>query len=161
MIFFGMVAENIKVWRCFGMCFTMRSICTPKPMSSIRSDSSRTRNSHLSSSRFPRSIWSLIRPGVPTTRRGRRWSWVYCLLIDSPPIRNAVLMGDFGPSNWIRMFITCLPSSRVGVMTRAVLRSELSNASTRGIENAAVLPVPVWAEPKTSRPSKAIGIACA
>ena len=157
----GIVAEKSNVWRFSGIYLTMRSIWTLKPISSIRSISSNTRNSAWSRSRFPRSRWSLIRPGVPTTRRGRWRNCWHCLCMPSPPIRNAVFILLFGPSIWCMTSITCLPSSLVGVMTSAVPRSEFKSCSSNGIENAAVFPVPVCAEPRTSLPCSAIGIACA
>jgi superfamily II DNA/RNA helicase len=61
-------------------------------------------------------------------------------------------------------------SSRVGASTRARTGwragdtlgfSCLSMRCSNGIENAAVLPVPVWAAPMTSRPCRTMGIALA
>ena len=58
-------------------------------------------------------------------------------------------------------WVTWMQSSRVGVSTSAwTSRSFGSTYSTIGRPKAAVLPVPVWAWPITSRPSRSGGIAC-
>ena len=49
----------------------------------------------------------------------------------------------------------------MGVMINAVSFFVLSKKFTRGMPNAAVLPVPVCAVPKISFPLRATGIACA
>ena len=60
----------------------------------------------------------------------------------------------------------CWASSRVGASTSARTdrgpgrRGFSSICATRGTPKAAVLPVPVWASPITSRPFMACGIAC-
>ncbi len=55
-------------------------------------------------------------------------------------------------------------SSRVGAMTRArgmrALGRPEASLSIIGRVKAAVLPVPVWAMPRTSRPARATGMAC-
>ncbi|CSC07816.1 Uncharacterised protein [Vibrio cholerae] len=61
---------------------------------------------------------------------------------------------------------TCIASSRVGVRIKiragpALRRGKSSKYCSAGITKAAVLPVPVGAEAKTSRPSSACGIASA
>ena len=63
----GMVAENSATWRCSGDLRMMVSTSSMKPMRSISSASSSTRvfSSDRSSEFF--SMWSMTRPGVPTT----------------------------------------------------------------------------------------------
>ena len=57
--------------------------------------------------------------------------------------------------------MTWMHSSRVGVSTSAWTSSSVgSTDSSSGSPKAAVLPVPVWAWPITSRPSSSGGIAC-
>ncbi len=54
---------------------------------------------------------------------------------------------------------TCSASSRVGASTSACgVFWVVSSRSRIGSANAAVLPVPVWARPITSRPSSRWGI---
>ena len=72
------VAENSRLWRCAGMRARMRRMSRMKPMSSIRSASSRTRISTERRSIVPCPAWSSSRPGVATTisgpaRRARTW----------------------------------------------------------------------------------------
>ena len=60
---------------------------------------------------------------------------------------------------------TWAASSRVGQSTRLrgirARARPLERCVIIGSTKAAVLPVPVWAMPRTSRPSSALGIACA
>ena len=55
-------------------------------------------------------------------------------------------------------------SSRVGASTRLrgmrALERPADSRSIIGRVKAAVLPVPVWAMPRTSRPARATGMAC-
>nr|BFF16961.1 hypothetical protein GCM10025730_04820 [Promicromonospora thailandica] len=74
----GMVAEKRATWRLAGAWPKISSTSSAKPMRSISSASSRTRKRMSSRLRAPRSRWSLMRPGVPTTtwtpsRRARCW----------------------------------------------------------------------------------------
>ena len=57
--------------------------------------------------------------------------------------------------------MTCVANSLVGVITKAVSFLVFKRKFIRGIPNAAVFPVPVWAVPRISFPSKATGIASA
>ena len=61
------VAENSSVWRSRGVILTIRSTTGLKPMSSMRSASSRTSSSIWSSATARRSIRSSSRPGVATS----------------------------------------------------------------------------------------------
>ena len=83
-----------------------------------------------------------------------------CFCIESPPINNAVLTLLL-PIKLFIVCITCVASSLVGVIIKAVSFFVLSKKLTRGIPKAAVLPVPVCAVPKISFPSNATGIASA
>ena len=56
-------------------------------------------------------------------------------------------------------FITWEANSLVGHITNAKAFLSKINLLIKGILNAKVFPVPVWAVPKTSFPSKATGIA--
>ena len=63
----AIVAEKSSVCRCFGQRARIRSSWGLKPMSSIRSASSRTSTSIPSSLAVPCSRWSTSRPGVAMT----------------------------------------------------------------------------------------------
>ena len=66
----GHVALNMSVCRSARMCARMAASCCSKPMSSIRSASSSTKNVHLPSSVFLCCSMSTSRPGVATTTSG-------------------------------------------------------------------------------------------
>jgi len=74
--------------------------------------------------------------------------------MDTPPISNAIVSLLYLP--YISKFSAiCVASSRVGVRIsdrgmRALARP-LDSMSIIGNVNDAVLPVPVWAQPSTSR----------
>ena len=51
-------------------------------------------------------------------------------------------------------------SARIGFERPSVFDGREARMCTIGSENAAVLPVPVWALPRISLPSKTCGIAC-
>ena len=69
------VAENSIVWRSLGVAAMMRSTSGRKPMSSMRSASSRTRILVFLSETAPRSMRSSRRPGVATRICARRASF--------------------------------------------------------------------------------------
>ena len=80
-----MVAENIPMFlRCFSWS-RMRVTSRTKPMSSIRSASSSTTVSTLSSRTVRRFMWSMSRPGVATTIWGFFFRVVICLSMGAPP----------------------------------------------------------------------------
>ena len=54
--------------------------------------------------------------------------------------------------------MTCVASSLVGVIIKAVSFFVFNKKLTKGMPKAAVFPVPVCAVPKISFPSKAIGM---
>ena len=159
-MFPGSVAENNNVWCFFGTVLKTWFIWGVKPISNIRSLSSNTKKVVFFRSKVLLSKWSLILPGVPTISLGFRFMCLSCFCIESPPINKAVLIFPF-PIKLDIVCITWVASSLVGVMTRPVSFFVLSKKLTNGIPKAAVFPVPVWAVPKISWPSKATGMASA
>ena len=136
----------------------MRSTCGLKPMSSIRSASSRTRIFTCSSVIALRSSRSLSRPGVATRTCAvrARFDWACS---GTPPYTVATLM----PRGAIASIspATCVASSRVGTSTTAAgLASRASILSTTGIAKLSVLPEPVGAFARTSRPASASRRTC-
>ncbi len=113
----------------------------------------------MRSSRTARWLYrSSSRPGQATTISGPARSALICVRGETPPKTTAVLIRV----NLARASISSLiwvASSRVGatISTRGS-RPRTRRASRRssdGSANAAVLPVPVWARPRMSRPSRA------
>ena len=84
-----------------------------------------------------------------------------CFCIASPPISNAVLILILSLIILLIAAITWVANSLVGHITRANAFLSSINLLTNGTLNAKVFPVPVWAVPKISFPSKATGIAIA
>src|SRR2546426_619873 len=155
------VAENSIVWRLTGSAARMRRTSGANPMSSIRSASSSTSTSSREKSTCPRSMWSRRRPGVATTMSAPCFSARVCGSIPTPPYTAAAVTRTCRP--YVRALCnTCSASSRVGTRISARSACPLSPPASRwriGSMNAAVLPVPVWAEPIRSRPARASGIA--
>ena len=158
----AMVAEKNNVCRVKGTSLKMRSMSGMKPMSSIRSASSTTMMLTPVSISLPRSKWSSSRPGVAistSTPRSISLSWSLKL---TPPMSSAMESLTFF-AYFSKFSATWAASSRVGQSTR--LRGMRARARPLdrwwiiGSTKAAVLPVPVWAMPSTSRPSRALGIA--
>ena len=160
----GIVALNIKVWRLFGSLLTMVSMSGMKPMSSMRSASSMTKIFTSFKMIAPRSNKSSMRPGVAirtSTPLLRASSWSRIL---SPPMSSAIFR------LWLRVYFSkfsaiCAANSRVGdnMSERGILARPWPSAKTSiiGSVKLAVLPVPVWAQPITSRIIKTAGIALA
>ena len=69
MIESGMVAEKRRVCRSSGMAQRIVFMSSTNPISSILSASSSTTMVSASNLSVPRFIWSMMRPGVPTTMR--------------------------------------------------------------------------------------------
>ncbi|MNR14235.1 hypothetical protein D3C85_1306990 [compost metagenome] len=158
----GMVAEKNRVWRRGGVSLKMRSMSGMKPMSSMRSASSMTIISTPVSRILPRSNRSSRRPGVAIRTSTPLFSRATWSPIDTPPISRAQL--SLVPLAYLAKFsATWSASSRVGARTRARgMRARARPEPRRSIigrVKAAVLPVPVWAMPKTSRPARATGMA--
>ena len=80
-----MVAENMPRFFRLGIRSRMRVTSRTKPMSSMRSASSSTTVSTLSSRTVRRFTWSIRRPGVATTIWGAFFSWRICLSMGCPP----------------------------------------------------------------------------
>mmetsp|Transcript_53174 Transcript_53174/g.156634 ORF Transcript_53174/g.156634 Transcript_53174/m.156634 type:complete len:215 (-) Transcript_53174:488-1132(-) len=87
----GMVADQRSLWILAGFgCWVVAasrilSMSSWKPMSSISSASSSTRNLSSLSLRLPRLRWSMMRPGVPTTTSTPRLSVLSCGWYMAPP----------------------------------------------------------------------------
>ncbi len=81
----GIVAENSSVWRSAGRFFMISSMSSTKPMSSISSASSITRNLIVSSLIVARRIWSSNLPGVPITIWTPLRKALICRSIGWPP----------------------------------------------------------------------------
>mmetsp|Transcript_24077 Transcript_24077/g.71596 ORF Transcript_24077/g.71596 Transcript_24077/m.71596 type:complete len:428 (+) Transcript_24077:1204-2487(+) len=168
----GHVAENMKVCRppSAGKWSTISRSCGSKPMSSMRSASSRTRCRTF----FVRIVWSrsmsFSRPGVPTTKSSFPPSISTsrsCRYFRMPPktqvVRQPKAAARGLASSWI-----CCASSRVGASTNArgprVDRSALRAAAAsqrRGSRKPSVFPDPVCAIATTSRPASVSGSDCA
>mmetsp|Transcript_44291 Transcript_44291/g.73469 ORF Transcript_44291/g.73469 Transcript_44291/m.73469 type:complete len:216 (-) Transcript_44291:442-1089(-) len=160
----GKVALNMKVCRSRGMssCSTMRRICGSKPMSSMRSASSRTR--YVTRRRFvvPPSRWSISRPGVATTISTPARRSATCARFGTPPYTHVFLM-PLLPPNLSHSSLICRASSRVGATTRTIGPSPGCRYgcalmwTIAGRRKANVLPDPVAEMPTMSLPSRAIG----
>ena len=127
-ISFGNVAENISVCRPpppsatapdagIPSCWTIRRICGSKPMSSMRSASSSTRNLILVSEILPRSIRSHSRPGVATRSAQPRSSAAICGRISAPPYTTTGVIG-VDAQNFCASRTIWVASSRVGARMR-------------------------------------------
>ena len=81
----GIVAlkHNVCLWS--GVLSRMASNSSWKPMLSISSASSKTRNCTSSIRNFLRWMRSKVRPGVPTTICGRPCSSLICFVMGAPP----------------------------------------------------------------------------
>ena len=159
----AMVAEKNMVCRSGGSIDTIRSTSGMKPMSSIRSASSMTSTLQSASRMRPRSNRSSSRPGVAISTSTpfsstARWSFML-----SPPISSACTRLRCLPY-FTNCSATCRASSRVGSRIRLrgmrALARPLARMSIIGRVKPAVLPVPVWAQPSTSRPISTTGMAC-
>ena len=63
----GIVAENIMVWCFSGNCFAICMMSSAKPISSIRSASSKIKKDTLDKSTYPKLKWLINLPGVAIT----------------------------------------------------------------------------------------------
>ncbi len=159
----AIVAEKNRVWRIRGMMETMRSTSGMNPMSSIRSASSITSSLQSAIRMRPRSNRSSSRPGVATSTSTPFSSAALCSSMLSPPMSSAWVRLRYFPY-FTNCSATCSASSRVGSRMsergmRALAREPL-RMSIIGRVKPAVLPVPVCAQPRTSRPISTMGIAC-
>ncbi len=133
-----------------------------KPMSSMRSASSITRTSTSLRIRLPAFRCSISRPGVPISTSGTLRSIAAWTLKSSPPVIRPDLMKVNCEKRSTSLRV-CWASSRVGnrISARTSTRGWASpiRRLSIGSTNAAVLPLPVWAVTRRSRPSSAGGIA--
>ena len=162
----GMVAEKSADCRRGCRLATIFRTGWMKPMSSIRSASSSTTKRVWSSMIERSSIRSVSRPGVATTTstpRARARTWA---LRDIPP-RTRRVESRAPPAIARKLASIWTASSRVGARTSArqvlgATRPGMSRSWCRiGSAKAAVLPVPVWAMPRMSRPVSCGAIAWA
>ena len=79
--------------------------------------------------------------------------------MDAPPINTTDRIFDFKLKSIRICASTCMANSRVGVTISPRTSALFMTFVSKGIEKAAVLPVPVCAEPRISLPLNAIGIA--
>src|SRR5216683_6727911 len=163
------VAENSRFWRCLGRSAMMRRTSGMNPISSMRSASSRTKASTCCRFTAFCWTWSSSRPGV-ATRNSTPWRRAaVCGFISIPPNTTVLRRPTYFP--YVRTLCsTCAANSRVGVRMSArtgwragdaLVLACRANRCRSGSVNPAVLPVPVWAPPRTSRPCSTNGIACA
>lgn len=102
---------------------------------------------------------SCSRPGVATSICTPRFSSSVCGFCPTPPKMTACLSPVYLPYA-LKDSPICMANSRVGVRMSALILLRLSvlyNFCKIGMENAAVLPVPVWAHPNKSFPWSNIG----
>ena len=143
----------------------MRLTSLMKPMSSMRSPSSSTSHLVSASTRSPSRTRSVNRPGVAIRMSTPGATFFTWLKRETPPSTSAVETCAPLASSLIMSSI-CTASSRVGarIRARAVFGRRLVPSAMIldriGNAKAAVLPEPVWAIPKMSRPSSCGGIAC-
>ncbi len=90
----GIVAENSSVWRSGGSALTMRWTSGQKPMSIMRSASSRTSTCRRTKSVAPWRMWSISRPGVATTMSAPALRPRSCGSIGMPPNTGTVETGE-------------------------------------------------------------------
>ena len=156
----GIVAENNNVWRWSGTAFKIDSMSSKNPMFNISSASSKTKVLTFDKLIVPRLMWSIKRPGVPTTM----WApWLKPLIwrrISAPP-KTACTLTRLSRPNLNSSSCVWIANSRVGETTSACTwLLSVSIMFKIGNPKAAVLPVPVWAWPITSLPAKVKGIVC-
>mmetsp|Transcript_30346 Transcript_30346/g.76029 ORF Transcript_30346/g.76029 Transcript_30346/m.76029 type:complete len:255 (-) Transcript_30346:521-1285(-) len=114
----GMVAEKRQV--CRSACVHLPRIAlmsSAKPMSSIWSASSSVAKRTPCSLSVSRSMWSLMRPGVPTSTSTPERSDETCGPMGAPPYtQSSVMVGETVSISRP----TCCASSRVGAITRPI-----------------------------------------
>jgi len=92
----------------------MYSTSSKKPMSSMRSASSKTTTCMEANFKTLRFMRSIIRPGVPTTMCMLPFRACICLFIDSPPYTGRTRIFWYLP-NFAMLSATCTANSLVGV----------------------------------------------
>ena len=132
------------------------------PISNIRSASSSTTEWQVDKSKTFLSIKSRSLPGVPITNDTPLFISPICRIIGSPPTQATENIPKL-KARFLKSFSIWRANSRVGaiISTISLFAWPLVFAifSINGRRKAAVLPVPVLAMPKTSRPFSTEGIA--
>src|SRR3954471_2356906 len=154
------VAENSSRCPLEGIWSSSAETAGMKPRSHMWSASSRTVICTSCSEQAPRSMRSVSRPGVATSRSTpRRSAWI-CLVIDMPPTTVLACRPTLRPSGASASW-TCAASSRVGTRMSAAGRfgaaERPASLARSGSPKAIVLPEPVCPRPSTSRPARASG----
>ena len=159
----GIVALKNRFCRFCGKSATTLRMSWIKPMSSMRSASSSTKTSSFLRLTAFWPIKSSRRPGVATSTSTPRIRFLFCEASFTPPKMQAVEIA-VNCAYCLKHSSTWMASSRVGssTSTRHVLGArkfpDSSSLCKMGSANAAVFPVPVWAIPSKSRPSKRLGM---
>ncbi len=158
------VAENSMRWPS-GSWSNSSSTSGRKPMSAIWSASSRTATSTESREHSPRRMRSRRRPGVATSMSTPARSASIWRENAVPPHTTFISMPTASPKVWSES-ATWIASSRVGVRMIALgcfglVRPPAARRARAGRPKARVLPEPVWARPRTSRPASASGMVAA
>mmetsp|Transcript_20747 Transcript_20747/g.46194 ORF Transcript_20747/g.46194 Transcript_20747/m.46194 type:complete len:230 (+) Transcript_20747:573-1262(+) len=159
----GHVAVKNMVCLLAGIFWMIWRICGSKPISSMRSASSRTRN--MISARLTTRISSrsLSLPGVAISTSTPAWILRICNDFGAPPYAQTERMLDVRP-NFTDSSSIWQASSRVGASTRMAgeprLRPPANAAISKwnaGSRKPQVLPEPVFATVIMSRPARAMG----
>ena len=159
----GIVALKNRFCLFCGRSATTLRISWIKPISSMRSASSSTKNSSAFSETAFWLIRSKRRPGVATNTSTPRIRLRFWLTSLTPPKMQAVEMA-VNCAYCLKQSSTWIASSRVGkrISARQVFGArnlpESSNSCRIGSAKAAVFPVPVWAMPSKSLPSSKLGM---
>ena len=147
----------------------MRCKSGKKPMSNMRSASSKIKICTWDKLAVFWVMWSSKRPGVAINNSTPPRNKVVCADMSTPPKTTAVRISVY-LAYLNALSATWSANSRVGVSTKARIGWRAGDALLLAIgkmfckigkTKAAVLPVPVWAAPITSRPCSTWGIACA
>mmetsp|Transcript_42269 Transcript_42269/g.51997 ORF Transcript_42269/g.51997 Transcript_42269/m.51997 type:complete len:253 (-) Transcript_42269:107-865(-) len=158
----GHVAVKNMVCRLRGILARILRIWGSKPMSSMRSASSKTRQDTPSSRTWPPSRKSFKRPGHATMVCTPHRYFLYWSFFGAPPYMATTLKPMAEPKRSASASVCCA-SSLVGDITRSPgpclsgLWPCLRISQKAGNKKASVLPLPVAAMPITSLPWRASG----
>ena len=143
-----MVALNNQILSLFGVFFKINSMSSWNPMFNISSASSNTTYCIFSKLIAFLSIKSIKRPGVATTTCTPLFKSLICMPIEVPPYTANTCKPEMCFLNKFISFTICIHNSLVGQTTNACgnLSAVLINCN-KGKPKAAVLPVPVCANP--------------
>mmetsp|Transcript_65924 Transcript_65924/g.129703 ORF Transcript_65924/g.129703 Transcript_65924/m.129703 type:complete len:246 (-) Transcript_65924:132-869(-) len=158
----GQVAVKNNVCRCLGNLAMILRICGSKPMSSIRSASSKTKVLTASRATCPPSRKSFKRPGQATMRCTPSLYLNIWSRFGAPPYMDTARIPMHLPKRFASSSVCCA-NSRVGDITnipgpwRSGRQPFLCMDEKAGNRNAKVFPLPVAAMPMTSFPCSANG----